>query len=624
MWKLYESHAQPLARVVCGLPVSWDSNIAATTRPSRIKLATWSPCNKFIAISSLNSMTVDILDSMTLQKLQSLKSKSSSGYVNPEILVFSPDSRILTSSGANGREMLVASWDLQTGGIMGMTRRELPDMNPLIGAYITHSTDGKMVAILRQSSYKSIAISIYDTVTCKYMHDVYTTGNTIFCGFWTHGKYIRLAAIGLMTGGPGPTPITVWEIGFTPGATKTEVETLSIPESAKFLGSGGARLPQSIMHPRSPLAPRPVVLVYSTRPSDVLVWDAQNSKILLHCQDTNHFGKSTFSSDGRFFACSTAKLEVHLWKESPIGYVLHGKLTPSTGFFTPLLSPNGESIVAFGDFMVKLWHTKSLATTPSNSSIEVPHQTNNFILELLPDRLLAAAMRQGGSTVTLLDLKSGRPQLTINTGMEARGLGVRGETIVVIGDREVTAWELPGGSFLPNATMNVTDNTWTISLGGSRRNLLMLGLISPDFRYIAVKEVASQELYIYSASTGKCLGHSFVQETGVWFTPDSQSIGYAISGSRGRVRKITAEGTLDWSHPIVDIEQGQWGCPYRSTRGYRLTSDGWILSPSGKRLLILPPLWRSPSYVKQQMWNGQFLALLHGTLPEPVIIELEG
>ena len=36
---------------------------------------------------------------------------------------------------------------------------------------------------------------------------------------------------------------------------------------------------------------------------------------------------------------------------------------------------------------------------------------------------------------------------------------------------------------------------------------------------------------------------------------------------------------------------------------------------------MLPPPWRSP--VVQRAWNGQFLALLHGELPEPVILELE-
>jgi hypothetical protein len=37
---------------------------------------------------------------------------------------------------------------------------------------------------------------------------------------------------------------------------------------------------------------------------------------------------------------------------------------------------------------------------------------------------------------------------------------------------------------------------------------------------------------------------------------------------------------------------------------------------------MLPPLWQSFESV-DRVWNGKFLALLHGSLPEPVILELE-
>ena len=36
---------------------------------------------------------------------------------------------------------------------------------------------------------------------------------------------------------------------------------------------------------------------------------------------------------------------------------------------------------------------------------------------------------------------------------------------------------------------------------------------------------------------------------------------------------------------------------------------------------MLPPPWQS--YAMDRIWKGQFLALLHGGLSEPVILELD-
>jgi len=98
--KLYESHSRRFARIICGVPESWDSNTAATTSPFLIGAAVWSPCNRFFAISSWDSIRVDILDSATLQRLQSLGSPWER-FACSAVLIFSPDSRMLTYSGSS-------------------------------------------------------------------------------------------------------------------------------------------------------------------------------------------------------------------------------------------------------------------------------------------------------------------------------------------------------------------------------------------------------------------------------------------------------------------------------------------------------------------------------------------
>ena len=72
------------------------------------------------------SILVDVLDSVTIQRLQTFESPQAAS-TNCEALVFSPDSRILTCSGGGyvaglGREMFISSWDLQTDGLTGIIR----------------------------------------------------------------------------------------------------------------------------------------------------------------------------------------------------------------------------------------------------------------------------------------------------------------------------------------------------------------------------------------------------------------------------------------------------------------------------------------------------------------------
>jgi hypothetical protein len=355
-----------------------------------------------------------------------------------------------------------------------------------------------------------------------------------------------------------------------------------------------------------------------------MIWEAQESKSLLHHTDTNFCPRMTFSSDGRFFACSTAGSEVYLWKESPTGYILHGILTPSTRRITPLLSPNGEYILthAFDSPVARLWHTKSLATTSSSAVSQTPQPIENFVLEFLPDRSLAAVVRQKDDTVTVLDLESGLPQLTIDAGMEVYGITVVGDIIAVIGQEKAITWNLPGGTLLPGARMNVEDSTQTMNFGGARSaSHLSAALMTFDFRYIAVTAEdypGSGRLYIYDASGGHRVDDAIVRGSTLWFLPDSYKIGWVTDGNEGEARRIPM---LGYTMPLGNIENGQWGCPHGSSHGYKVTGDGWIISPSGKRLLMLPPSWRSETV--RRMWNGQFLALLHGALPEPVILELE-
>ena len=59
----------PFARIIRGLPSSWDQSMATSIRPCVIQAALWSPCSRFIAISWDGETTIEILDPITLERV---------------------------------------------------------------------------------------------------------------------------------------------------------------------------------------------------------------------------------------------------------------------------------------------------------------------------------------------------------------------------------------------------------------------------------------------------------------------------------------------------------------------------------------------------------------------------
>ena len=503
-----------------------------------------------------------------------------------------------------------------------------------------------MVGILYQYSTATV-VSIFDIASGTYMHDAYRQAHEDShlptkqhaYDIWTHGESLRFATA-------EPTTITVWEVGFTSGASCTKVEILSFPDNVRpkfVLGQGGL---DHISFPQFLPISRRLAVVHDEPEPGALVWDAQDSKAILHLTGVDFDPKSTFSSNGHFFACpTTGGSGIYLWKESPAGYGLHGRLTSSASKPIPLLSPNGELIItyadpAFGNSTIQLWHTKSPTTTPSSIPIGESPNTRDFVLDFLPDRRLAAVARQKSDTVTVIDLTSGLPKLTIDTSMEIYGLRAIMDTIIVIGDGKIVTWDISEGVLPPDARMGAEDCVLTMvfdSPSQLEKGILVVASISPDYQYVAyitIGIMGYQWLHVHNTSTGQCLrsvetmgeAHFLQRPTVVgntlWFSPDSYDIWCAVETGQAEVRTITDQDDLYRTAPTVSIEEAPRECPWVSSCGYQVTGGGWIQDPDGtKRLLMLPSSWQGDAI--RRVWSGQFLALLHGQLPEPVIIELE-
>ena len=596
--------------------MTWDPDIAATSFPFRIGPVVWSPCNNFIAIGAHDIMRVDILDSATLQRLQTLESpRGMRG--TPIRLIFPLDMKMLTwlgradddpSSGwVDASNSFIISWDLQTGGVVSIIKvRE-----GLAVAGIAFSTRRKMVAVLCPPSPREyrpgFTIAIYNVVSGVYMHNAYHS-TTPLCDIWTHGESLRMATA-------EPKTITIREVGFTPGATCVEVGILSIPENVNHnLGHMQAQfLPTSYR----------LALICDHWPiRKVLVWCLRDSKSLLYHIDIDSGTPVTFSSDDRLFSYATRSAEVYIWKETSTGYTPHAKI-PAIN--TPYLSPSGESFVTVGNSAIQLWDVKKIATTPSDLPTEASYHTKDFLLDFFLDRPLAVFVRRREGVAMVLDLESGLPQLTIQTSLRVHGLRVIGDTIVVISEERAIAWRLPGGKKIPDGRVGVEHSAQKINLSADDRAIgsVTAASISLDLRYIAILRDTALgcALYLHDASSGHLLTCKPLWWKGgpLSFTPDGLGICFFHRGGGAKVVKITGDDLI--MTPATDIEAGLLGCPWGTPGGYQVTDDGWILGADRKRLLMLPPPWQSRA--NNRFWNGRFLALLHSSLPEPVILELE-
>ncbi|KAF9644130.1 hypothetical protein BDM02DRAFT_3272647 [Thelephora ganbajun] len=599
---LYEPHARPLTRIAHGLQNSWESSIAAAGFPSQIETAVWSPCSRFIAISWGGwPTTIEILDGATLGRITTLD------YPLDELrwtrqLAFSQNGRLLTWYGGYPKRLI--SWDFQTGGLVSAIALEQPEGYPSV----TYSACGTMFAVLIRND-PTFTVSIYNVLVGTRIYSRSTEGRPLE-EIWTRGECLRFATI-------DSGSITTWEVAFASPHVPTPVESLPIPSD--FHPSGSFRF-----HPTSSR------LAFGGSGS-IAVWDVQDSKFLLESTDINYHAVvlMSFSSDGRFLACGMEDLGVDLWKESPTGYTLHRKLIPDTGVLNNVLvSPNGGSIVTLGGPVVQLWHTTDTITSLSDpSTLTFQREGNTFIIGFSPGEALAAVTRIEDETVVALDLKSGIARLTIDTGMKVYNMGVAGSSIVVVGEGKIVTWNLPAENRVLNPRANVNDSVLTTTFNHPPFFHSVSGLttsVSPGLHHVAMVKWCSSSpsyLHLYDVPTGQCLASVETKScTPPWFTLDGCEVWCTPLDGKADGWKIIEDSESDITkleHLESSIHPSS-GFHWQSSCGYKVTNDGWVLSPSGKRLLWLPPSWRP-----HRMWSGRFLALLDYALPEPVILELE-
>ena len=594
-------------RVIHGLPVSWGPNVTTVYHEEFKGEVAWSPCSRFIAVAKTRA--VEVLEAATLKRVHKFETPASP---TTPLLSFSPDSRYLIQFS----EGELARWDLQTGDPLGAIPSGL-DASPVNPFSSTYSVDGRAVAVAwRAQPDNGTFITTYDLVSMTYSRSYHPPGTRIITPIWTHGECLRFATVKRGS-------IAVWESQFTSTGEPAEVESLPAPEK---ITDGEYFL----------FLPALSRLAFTLR-GTISVWDAKMSEFLLESgsiqasqdsqtTDPPRFSSgSSFSSDGRFFACMTVDREVYVWKEFPWGsyLLLHQKLRFSTAIVRarPILSPSGESVIASIRPTIHLWTTQDQILS---SNLSTQQDGQKFTLTLSPNETLVAFARKRGTIVTLLDLRSSEPRLIIDADGEVLCLGMTDDTIVVVCAKKIVTWNVTAENCTLDAKANISDSirTTRFSLGSAH---ILYASLSPDLSCVVILAspltLGPNRLSICDVSTGR----EFMSVTTACAQPKFTRGGHQLWDAscfpvEGWKIVQHAEFNFVGFECLTPAEYpSDVVFPWQSTHGYKVADDGWILSPAQKRLLWLPHGWRS--HERDRLWSGRFLGLLHGGLPEVVILE---
>jgi hypothetical protein len=570
-------------------------------RPSGIDAIAWSPCARFIAIVRTDS-TIEILGSVTLERLYTMRSP-----LGVRVLAFSPDSRLLLCCGICPDSLMcfIATWDIQTGAIVRN------DQVPITGqpSSLTYSEDGDMigVAYIEDSSPDTFCICIYNIGSGERVDSHLIDG--CFTGIWTHEESLRFAAI------LPDWRIAVRDIPFAPGRDYRDLtDPLPTPSDINLT---------------EPFLFSPTLHRISYISDDaVIIWDIQSERYLLFAQDAAFKASAmAFSSDGHLFACGTIGSDIYLWKDGPGGYAFHQKLVSSITSPAPLFSPDNGSVVTWGHSTIQLWPLEDSATPTSSDAPQASGQGHPFILEFSPDRGSAAFARLRDNTVTVTNPQSGAQRLVIDVGMEVHGLKVSNNTVTVEGSEKLVTWSLPDQGGASDRTATAEDSIQTTTLNNLQNRgprSTSISLNPPMIAKIQSRHGTGtiRSLNIYNLGTGVKIGGIEADCDMPWFSSDGSQIW--CEGETGKEQGweiVTVDGLSDVNLvPLAEGPPEDW--PWKSSRGYTVTDDGWILSHGSKQLMRLPPRWRSDER-RTRVWSGPFLGLLHSTLPTPVVLKLE-
>ena len=351
----------------------------------------------------------------------------------------------------------------------------------------------------------------------------------------------------------------------------------------------------------------------------VIIYDVQTSKLLLDIEASWKYtsAQREFSPDGHFFACRTSEDEICVWLSTPTGYMPWSSLRsrlPLNGF---TWSPSSDSILCWGSKGVQLLHPGNHPSPFPPNIVKPHHRLGDHLVAYSVDKTHIATTQQGDNNITVLNLLSSPSHQSICMEMEIQDIKVIGDTIFVLDEHKLVNWDLKTfGTVDSDHKTGMVTVSETLAIGPQAEHLTL----SHDCSQVAFAR--DNQLFLYDIKTQNMIYQDIGRQTnGLRFSLDGCKLWpirpadtYYLKGMEhvwdwgsGEVIKMDSEGMQSLFYPP-------------SPHGYHTgVYSGWVEDSRGSKILWLPPNWRAEG----QRWDGNFLALVGGHLPQPIIIKFE-
>jgi len=374
---------------------------------------------------------------------------------------------------------------------------------------------------------------------------------------------------------------------------------------------------------------------------EAIILNIRDLEILLRIDRTtgqDYVGSGCFSPDGRFFAYMTAADEIHVWKNMSTGYVPWSIFVPQfPGLQGFAFSPSAISILTWGSYGIELLDNHLCPSSPKHTRYH--HRTGAHLVAYSADGTRIATARSHVGVVTILDPLLDTPQRYIYTDMRIRDIKIFDNVLFVADKHELVSWGLGVGGTGHDAHGVRRATIDRISAVDASVEAWWFKL-SNDCSQIAV--AAGRTVSLYDIETREILNECTMEDVGrglfvectvkniqdMRFSPDGRQLWFLL----GKIDFWSPDAQYcamlhimeDWRSTEVTKEllEDGWSRDSRfPPPGYRIrVGSGWVEGPGGRKLLWLPPNWRT-GWMTDAMWDGDFLALVNERHLEPIIIK---
>ena len=356
----------------------------------------------------------------------------------------------------------------------------------------------------------------------------------------------------------------------------------------------------------------------------VTLLDVRGSKTLLQTETPRPFYllPGHFSPNGDFFACGTLESEIHVWKNTPAGYMPWSSLEPRLPSSVFSFSPTATSILAWGPGGVQLLDNHAGFSSPNKTAPN--HDRGDHLVAYSKDGARIATVRRGHNVVTVFDPLSDAPQRSINTAMQILDIRIVGNVVFMADMRELVGWDLEVGEIVHRAFGVLISEIGVTSTdpGIAEHFILPAGcswvaftvnmttfLYGVQDQWVLYKHTMDRDVMdIRSAPHGRQL--CFILDSGVFEKVGARGVMLSEMVEQWRVVNVIKDFAMG-----VYSQDALHGC-------YIRRDSWWIEDSGGRKLLWLPPSWRMTRGFDMR-WNGNFLALADGRHPAPIIIAFQ-